>query len=172
MNPTSAASPSPLAAAYGTLPPSLWSRLAQALRWPVVAALMLGALYLVFSIYAAGQTAWAAGALALFGGAFYIYLRAGFAWRYLFPGVAGMAVFIAFPLVYTAQIGFTNYSSAHLLSQARVRAYLLDQHEVIESGVMGFSLHADGPEFRVVLNAPGTAQPRYVSPPQIGRAHV
>ncbi|MEO3715861.1 maltose ABC transporter permease MalF [Roseateles flavus] len=165
MNPTSAASPSPLAAAYGTLPPSLWSRLAQALRWPVVAALMLGALYLVFSIYAAGQTAWAAGALALFGGAFYIYLRAGFAWRYLFPGVAGMAVFIAFPLVYTAQIGFTNYSSAHLLSQARVRAYLLDQHEVIESGVMGFSLHADGPEFRVVLNAPGTAQPRYVSPP-------
>lgn len=165
MNASPSLAPSPLAAAYSTLPPTLGSRLAGALRWPAVAALMLGALYLVFSLYATGQTAWAAGALALFGGAFYAYLRAGFAWRYLFPGVAGMAVFIAFPLLYTAQIGFTNYSSAHLLSQARVRAYLLEQHDVIEAGAMAFSLHADGPEFRVVLNEPGTAQPRYVSPP-------
>ena len=31
----------------------------------------------------------------------------------LYPGLAAMAVFVLFPLLYTAQIGFTNYSSAH-----------------------------------------------------------
>ena len=37
------------------------------------------------------------------------FSRATIAWRYLFPGVAGMLLFVAFPLVYTMRIGFTNY---------------------------------------------------------------
>jgi maltose/maltodextrin transport system permease protein len=76
-----------------------------------------------------------------------------------------MLVFVAFPLLYTVQIGFTNYSSANLLSQERARAYLLDQATIDETQSMAFSLHADGPNYRVVLSSADSADaPRYVSP--------
>jgi len=151
---------------YSTLPPSLTEKLAKWLHWPAAAAAVVATLYLVFAIYATGQTAWASGVLVLFAAFFYVYLSKGnFAWRYLFPGVAGMLVFIAFPLVYTAQIGFTNYSSTHLLSESRVRDYLLEQHDAVENQVLGYSLHGDGAEFRLVLKAEGEANPRWVSPP-------
>ena len=156
---------------YSTLPPSLAERLSKALYWPVAAALIVGALYFVFVVYATGQAAWAAGLLVLFTAGFYVYLsRGGFAWRYLFPGIAGMLVFIAFPLVYTAQIGFTNYSSTHLLSESRVREYLLEQHDAVEDQVLAYSVHASGAEYRVVLKAEGEAAPRWVSPPLALRA--
>ena len=32
----------------------------------------------------------------------------GLAWKYLFPGVAAMLLFVAFPLVYTMQNGVTT----------------------------------------------------------------
>ncbi|MBH9551772.1 maltose ABC transporter permease MalF [Inhella sp. 4Y17] len=151
-------------------PPSVLERLARWLKWPLVLAGLLAALALVFAIHAAGQSSWAVGALVLFTAGFYVYLSgSGFAYRYLFPGVAGMLVFIAFPLVYTAQIGFTNYSSTHLLSEERVRAYLLDQHDAVEEQVQAFTLHADGGAYRLVLRgAPGPdgegAAPAWVSP--------
>ncbi|HEY8877291.1 MAG TPA: maltose ABC transporter permease MalF [Roseateles sp.] len=151
---------------YSTLPPTLAERLSKALYWPASAALILGALYLVFAVYTAGQAAWATGLLVLFTAGFYVYLsRGGFAWRYLFPGIAGMLVFIAFPLVYTAQIGFTNYSSTHLLSESRVREYLLEQRDAVEDQVLAYTLHADGQEFRLVLQPDGGAAPRWVSSP-------
>lgn len=157
--------------AYSTLPPTLAERLSRALYWPAAVALMLAALYLVFVIYSTGQAAWAAGLLLLFTAGFYVYLsRGGFAWRYLFPGIAGMLVFIAFPLVYTAQIGFTNYSSTHLLSESRVREYLLEQHDAVEDQVLAYGLHASGAEYRLVLRAEGEAAPRWVSPPLALRA--
>lgn len=157
--------------AYSTLPPTLVERLSRALYWPAAAALIVAALYLVFVVYATGQAAWAAGLLLLFTAGFYVYLsRGGFAWRYLFPGIAGMLVFIAFPLVYTAQIGFTNYSSTHLLSESRVREYLLEQHDAVEDQVLAYGLHASGAEYRLVLKADGEAAPRWVSPPLALRA--
>lgn len=156
-------------AGYSVRPATWPERLATLLRWPATAALLLGMLYLVFLIYSAGQTAWAAGVLTLGSAAAYVYLSRGpFAWRYLFPGLAGMGVFIAFPLLYTAQIGFTNYSSTHLLGESRVRAYLLEQQDAVESQVLRYSLHADGAEFRLALrdaDAADDAPPRWVSPP-------
>ncbi|RZL40482.1 MAG: maltose ABC transporter permease MalF [Rubrivivax sp.] len=156
---------------YSTLPPTLTEKLGRWLHWPLAVAAIVAALYLVFVVYTTGQAAWAAGLLALFTAGFYVYLsRGGFAWRYLFPGVAGMLVFIAFPLVYTAQIGFTNYSSTHLLSESRVREYLLEQHDAVEGQVLAYSLHADGAEFRLALQPEGDASPRWVSPPLALRA--
>lgn len=160
---------SPLAEAYTRQPPDALDRAAKALYWPTVTAVALGALYLVFTLYATGLTAWALGALVLFGAGFAVYLsRAGFAYRYLFPGVAGMLLFIAFPLAYTTQIGFTNYSSAHLLSQERVREFLLDQHDTVLDEVREYSVHATGDEYRLVLRGPGDSgddAPHFVSPP-------
>ncbi|MFX8377700.1 hypothetical protein ABTL70_19645, partial [Acinetobacter baumannii] len=62
-------------------------------------------------------------------------------------------------------ISFTNYSSTHLLNEGRVRDYLLEQHDAVEDQVLAYSLHADGAEFRLVLQPEGGAAPRWVSPP-------
>ena len=153
---------------YSTLPPSPLERAARLLRWPITLLAGLAALYTVFLIYAAGQPAWALGALALFGSAFYVYVAAKqFAFRYLYPGVAGMLVFIAFPLIFTARIGLTNYSSAHLLSEDRARAVLLERMDPVIEQVQRFTLHADGAAFRIALHeADDDAAPvRWVSPP-------
>lgn len=136
------------------------------LKWPIVAALTFALLWLVFGFYAAGQPFYAAAALMLGASALYIYASAKtLAWRYLFPGVVGMLVFVAFPLLYTVQIGFTNYSSANLLSQERARGYLLDQATIDEEQSLAFSLHPEGSAYRLVLAPqPGSDGPRYVSP--------
>lgn len=144
------------------------------LKWPIVAASAFALLWLVFGFYAAGQPLYAAAALMLGACALYVYASAAtLAWRYLFPGVVGMLVFVAFPLFYTVQIGFTNYSSANLLSQDRARAYLLDQATVDEDQSLTFSVHPDGARYRLVLATQGMDGPRYVSPPlPLGKADL
>ncbi len=157
---------SPLSEAYTRQPPGALDRLGKALYWPTVAVIALAALYLVFMLYAAGLTAWALGVLLLAGAGFAVYLsKTGFAYRYLFPGVAGMLLFIAFPLAFTTQIGFTNYSSAHLLSQERVREFLLDQHDTVLDEVSDYSVHGVGKDFRLVLRDPASGAAQFVSPP-------
>ena len=134
----------------------------------VAALVAIIGLRIVFAIYTAHQPMVALGALALLAAGLYVYVsRAAIAWRYLFPGVVGMLLFVAFPLVYTMWIGFTNYSSAHLLSQERVRAYLLEQTVPDEDHSLEFTLHPDGDQLRVVL-APydaASSTVRYVSAP-------
>jgi maltose/maltodextrin transport system permease protein len=121
-------------------------------KWPLTILLALASLYFVFTIYAGGQTLWALGVLCFIALGFFVYLsNIAFAYRYLFPGLAGMLIFVAFPLLYTAQTGFTNYSSAHLLGLDRVKAYLLEQNLTDENRLMQFSLHADNGKFRLLL---------------------
>jgi maltose/maltodextrin transport system permease protein len=134
------------------------------------ALVALGGLWLVFAIYAAGQPMLALAALALLAAGLYVYASGRtLAWRYLFPGVVGMGLFIAFPLLYTMQIGFTNYSSTHLLSQARVRDYLLEQTIPDEEHSLQFTLHRDSDGLRLVLapqaDTPAATEERLVSPP-------
>jgi maltose/maltodextrin transport system permease protein len=149
-----------------------WSRL---LKWPVTLAAALACLYFVWLIYLKGQPLWAVLALLLFGLAFFVYLsNIAFAYRYLFPGLAGMAVFVVFPIVYTMQIGFTNYSSTNLLSFERATAYLLERTQPGEGKSYAFSVHPDGAEFRLRFvpkdgeddpDKPAQAQPNtYVTP--------
>jgi maltose/maltodextrin transport system permease protein len=127
-------------------------------KWPLAILLGLGFLYLVFAIYAAGQAFYALGFLALGLVGFYVYLsNAAFAYRYLFPGLAGMAVFVAFPLLYTVHIGLTNYSSNNLLSQERATSYLVQQSSPDEEHSLAYSLHTEGNEYRIVLMPPHEA---------------
>lgn len=128
-------------------------------KWIFALVLALGVLWMVFSIYAAGQPIWALGVLVLFGAGFHVYLSSvNFAYRYLYPGVAAMVVFVAFPLLYTASIGFTNYSSAHLLSEQRARAYLLDQTWPVEQSIMDATVHVQGGAARVLLRSRSSDQ--------------
>ena len=140
-------------------PSSLLSKL-------IAAVASLAMLWLAFSVYASGEPLWAL-ALVVFGGtSLYVYLSATtLAWRYLFPGVAAMVIFVAFPLVYTIQIGFTNYSSSNLLTEARSRAYLLEQADVNESRAFATTVHSVGSDFRLVLvgQGEGGTSTRYMS---------
>ena len=148
-----------------TMNPPAWNRAAGT---AVAAVVGLAGLWLVYAIYASGQPVLAIGALALLVAGLYVYVsRAALAWRYLFPGVIGMLLFVAFPLVYTMWIGFTNYSSTHLLSQARVKAYLLEQTVPDEEHSLEFSLHPDGNGLRLALAPQDAASggQRFVSPP-------
>jgi maltose/maltodextrin transport system permease protein len=132
--------------------PMNWGR---TLKWPATVLSTLVVLWVVFRIYAAGQPVLAACVLGLFALGACVYLsNIAFAYRYLFPGLAGMAIFVVFPLVYTVLIGFTNYSSSNLLSFQRATAYLLEQSVAKEGAGYAFTLHRDGPAYRVVLAPP------------------
>jgi maltose/maltodextrin transport system permease protein len=52
------------------------------------------------------------------------------------------------------ELGFSNYASSHLLSEARVAAYLLDQSLVDETRALAFALHTDGKALRIVVSPP------------------
>lgn len=122
------------------------------LKWPLAAATAVACLWLVFNIYATGQAVWAVGALVLFATGFFVYFaNVAFPYRYLFPGLAGMAIFVMFPMVYTMQIGFTNYSSSNLLTQERATAYLLEQMAPGEGEPYAFSLYGEGTGYRIVV---------------------
>jgi maltose/maltodextrin transport system permease protein len=138
-----------------------------ALQMGITSLLGLLLLWFVFSLFTAGQALVAVGVLALGGAALCIYGTAKtVAWKYLFPGVAGMLVFVAFPLLYTVQIGFTNYSSNNLLEFKRALAYLLDQTVADETQALDYSLHKDGAVLRLKLQPPeGAVGEVLVSPP-------
>ncbi|MEK8031583.1 maltose ABC transporter permease MalF [Ideonella sp. DXS29W] len=118
----------------------------------VAAVSMFAVLWFAWRLAASGQLLVSTATLALGMLGVYSYASAtSLAWRYLFPGVAGMLVFAALPLAYTVQLGFTNYSSAHLLSETRARSYLLEQSEVDEAHAMASTLHAEGSALRIRL---------------------
>jgi maltose/maltodextrin transport system permease protein len=88
-------------------------------------ATLLGALALVALLYAAKAGGWAMGLLATTAITAWVYLSArGKAWRWIAPGALAALLFIAFPMLYTLGISFTNYSGEHLLSFERATAEL------------------------------------------------
>ena len=144
------------------------------LEWAIAGFAGLALLWFVFALWAAGQPLPAVGVLALGGSALYVYGTAtSVAWKYLFPGIAGMLVFVAFPLVYTVQIGFTNYSSSNLLDESRSRAYLLQQTLADEAHARAFTLHADGASLRLkLMPEEGSTGDVLLSPPLTLKAPV
>lgn len=133
----------------------------------IVGLAALALLWMVFGLWTAAQPLAAVGLMALGGSALYVYGTAqSVAWKYLFPGIVGMLVFVAFPLLYTVQIGFTNYSSSNLLDFERSRAYLLDQSSVDEAQARTFTLHAEGGAHRLRLMPPeGQSGDALLTPP-------
>ncbi|HEY0821921.1 MAG TPA: maltose ABC transporter permease MalF [Rhizobacter sp.] len=132
----------------------------------ILIAALLAALYIVVVVHAAGETLLAATLLFITALAAWLYTSPRFyAWRYLFPGIAAALVFVVFPMLYTIGIGFTNHSSANLLSFQRATQYHLDDTVPAEGDPLAFTLHADGAEFRVRLSDPDEASKAWVSGP-------
>ncbi len=92
-----------------------------ALKWSVLqSGLLVG--YLVVLMYAQGEYLFASLPLILGTTGLYIFAnRKAYAWRYVYPGMAGMGFFVLFPLVCTIAIAFTNYSSTNQLTFERAQ---------------------------------------------------
>ncbi len=100
-------------------------------RWGLLAGMTGLGLWAVMAVHAAGQSLLATVLLLLTGLAVWTYAssRSG-ALRYLFPAVAAALLFVAFPMVYTVGMGFTNQSSRNLVDRDQARAQLLDERLV------------------------------------------
>jgi maltose/maltodextrin transport system permease protein len=71
--------------------------------------------------------------------------------RFILPGVAAVLVFVAFPVIYTVQLGFTNYSSFNLLTRERATEVLLSTRIIDQASERPFSLLASDGGFRIFL---------------------
>ncbi len=75
--------------------------------------------------------------------------------RFIFPGVAAVLIFIAFPVLYTIYIGFTNYSSFNLLTYERTVEVLTSRSSIDPATEQPFAVTRDGDAYRIWLPESG-----------------
>ncbi len=127
-----------------------WRRLA------VVGLTSLAMLYGAFHLYLVAQPLFGAILLALAVG-FAIVFGANrfYGARFIFPGVAAVLIFIAFPVGYTIWLGFTNYSSFNLLSYERSVEVLTSRGTVDPATEQPFAVARDGDGYVIWLPQSG-----------------
>ncbi|SEK89303.1 maltose/maltodextrin transport system permease protein [Atopomonas hussainii] len=124
------------------------------LKWGLWAAFNAFALYLVVVLYAQQQTAFALLGLVVTGIASYVFIsKRAYAHRYIYPAVAGMLIFVIFPLLYTVGIGFTNYSGSNLLSLQQAQTYHLQQ-TYVSGARLPFTVHRNDGGLRLQVAQP------------------
>ena len=110
---------------------------------------LLVSLAVVVMLIAARQHLTAAGVMAVLGAGVLIYIHPRlYAWRYVVPGALAALVFIVVPMGYTVAIGFTNYSSEHLLPFDRATEVLMSRTNSDGAG-FDFRLLKDGARHRI-----------------------
>lgn len=121
------------------------------LAWAIIALMGLLVGYLVVLMYAQGEYLFAITTLILSSAGLYIFAnRKAYAWRYVYPGLAGMGLFVLFPLICTIAIAFTNYSSTNQLTQERAQQVLLERS--YEAGkAYNFGLYPSGDKWQLAL---------------------
>jgi maltose/maltodextrin transport system permease protein len=142
---------------------------ARGLRWLGVALVLLASaagLYGVWTLYLLGQPLLAMLIMALVVAFALIFTQRRFyASRFIFPGIAAILLFVAFPVVYTVYLGFTNYSFLNLLSYERAREVLLSRTVIDTASERPFGLAQEGGQYRVFLPADAEAGAGLLSEP-------
>ncbi|MGI9274564.1 MAG: maltose ABC transporter permease MalF [Endozoicomonas sp.] len=109
------------------------------LKWGLVAAIDIALLYVITLMYAQGEIAFALVILLLGSLGTWIFTsEKAYNFRYVYPSLLGVILFVVFPLIYTVNIAFTNYSSKNLLTLERVKEIHLDK--TYRSGEESFDL--------------------------------
>ena len=138
--------------------------LSHALKWLAIGLLACLTGYLIVLMYAQGEYLFAVLALILSSAGLYIYgNRRAYSWRYVYPGLAGMALFVLFPLVCTIAIAFTNYSSTNQLTFERAQSVLMGR-EFQGGKALNFALYPAGEQWQLALTSPDSGEV-LVSPP-------
>ncbi|MEM7641143.1 MAG: maltose ABC transporter permease MalF [Pseudomonadota bacterium] len=121
-------------------------------RYSAVGAVTAVLLFVAFYLYTIAQPLFGAIVLALATGFAVIFgARRYYAARFIFPGIVAVLIFIAFPVIYTIYIGFTNYSSFNLLSYDRAVTILTSRGSVDRSTEQPFAVAPDGDAYRIWL---------------------
>jgi maltose/maltodextrin transport system permease protein len=108
--------------------PSLPSSQKVFIKWALLATVGIVNGYATILMYSRGELAFALLTVVLTALALYIFgSKKTYAHRYIYPGIAGMILFILFPLAYTVGLAFTNYSAKNQLSLERAQSVLLDR---------------------------------------------
>ena len=109
------------------------------LKWALVALINIALLYVITMMYAQGEIAFALVILILGSlGTWVFTSEKAYNFRYVYPSLLGVVLFVVFPLIYTVNIAFTNYSSSNLLTFERVKQIHLDK--TYRSGDESFTL--------------------------------
>ncbi|QXO15507.1 MULTISPECIES: maltose ABC transporter permease MalF [Vibrio] len=121
------------------------------IKWSVLAAVGLVNGYATVLMYSRGELAFALLTIILTALALYIFgSKKTYAHRYIYPGIAGMILFILFPLAYTVNLAFTNYSAKNQLSFDRAQSVLMDR--TFQSGASyPFSLLSTEQGYRITI---------------------
>lgn len=97
-------------------------------KWGLLGSIGILNGYATILMYSRGEMAFALLTVILTALALFIFgSKKTYAHRYIYPGIAGMILFILFPLAYTIGLAFTNYSAKNQLSYERAQTVLLDR---------------------------------------------
>lgn len=134
------------------------SPFAPVLAWLFIGFFALLAGYLIVLMYAQGEYLFAILTLILSSLGLFIYgNRRAYSWRYVYPGLAGMGLFVLFPLVCTIAIAFTNYSSVHQLTFERAQSVLMDRQFRADKA-WAFGLYPAGEQWQLALTSPDNGE--------------
>ncbi|MEF1304463.1 maltose ABC transporter permease MalF, partial [Vibrio owensii] len=98
------------------------------IKWALLGTVGIINGYATILMYSRGEIAFALLTLILTALALFIFgSKKTYAHRYIYPGIAGMILFILFPLAYTIGLAFTNYSAKNQLSFDRAQTVLMDR---------------------------------------------
>ncbi|MDF5602461.1 maltose ABC transporter permease MalF, partial [Vibrio parahaemolyticus] len=98
------------------------------IKWSLLGTVGIINGYATILMYSRGEIAFALLTIILTALALFIFgSKKTYAHRYIYPGIAGMILFILFPLAYTIGLAFTNYSAKNQLSFDRAQNVLLDR---------------------------------------------
>lgn len=98
------------------------------IKWSLLGTVGILNGYATILMYSRGEIAFALLTIILTALALFIFgSKKTYAHRYIYPGIAGMILFILFPLAYTIGLAFTNYSAKNQLSFDRAQSVLLDR---------------------------------------------
>ena len=125
------------------------------IKWALLATVGIVNGYATILMYSRGELAFAMLTVVLTALALYVFgSKKTYAHRYIYPGIAGMILFILFPLAYTVGLAFTNYSAKNQLSLDRAQSVLLDR--TFQSGdSYPFNLYKTDNGHRIVIDNNG-----------------
>lgn len=129
------------------------------LKKALVSLILFIDFYFVFLIYSQGEYLFALLTLIILTSGIYIFSsKKVYAWRYVYPGIMGMTIFILFPLVATIAIAFTNYSGSNQLAFDRAVSVLTEQR-YFAGDKYDFKLYPqENGQYKIALTNSATAQ--------------
>lgn len=123
------------------------------IKWALLGSIGILNGYATILMYSRGEMAFALLTVILTALALFVFgSKKTYAHRYIYPGIAGMILFILFPLAYTIGLAFTNYSAKNQLSFDRAQSVLLDR--TFQSGQSyPFSLYSTEQGHRIAITS-------------------